>query len=96
MVVMSALLAACGSTTADPEGVTTAAEKQRALAKQDGEYSDGQKWGGWKYQGDRDTCFYRVGRKCYSKKDKACAAAGCKAPKACELEGAGPAMVVCK
>lgn len=96
IIAATVAISSCGSTSPDPPGVETAAQKQRAQAQKEGEYSEGAKWGGWKYQGDRDDCFYRVGRKCFAKKEKACAAAGCKAPKQCKLTGAGPAKVSCE
>jgi hypothetical protein len=53
------------------------------------------KWSGWRYQGDRDECFFLVGKKCFKSEKAACAAARCKAPQACRTEGAGPATLTC-
>jgi hypothetical protein len=77
----------------------TAAEYQRRKAKEAGELdddSDAGKWGGWKYQGNRDDCRFVLGRKCFTKRDEACKAAKCggKTPK-CAVDGGGPAIVSC-
>ena len=83
-----------GSQKADSDEPTTAAEKQRREAKASGE-SDGGKWGGWRYQGDRNDCFYVVGRRCFKSEKSACNAAKCKTPAACKSTGGGPATVAC-
>ena len=53
------------------------------------------KWNGWRYQGDRDACFFLLGKKCFKTEKAACNAARCKAPETCTTEGAGPATVTC-
>jgi hypothetical protein len=55
----------------------------------------GKRWGGWRYAGDRDDCFFLVGRKCYPTEAAACKAAKCGRRK-CDVDGAGPATVRCK
>jgi hypothetical protein len=102
LVVVVALVAfACGSTPKkrkrSGERDETAAEYQRRKAKEAGELdeqqSDAGKWGGWKYQGERDDCRYVLGRKCFTKRDNACKAAKCKTE--CLVDGGGPAVVTC-
>jgi hypothetical protein len=76
----------------------TAREKMLAEQKANPEQDDsgaGKKWGGWRYQGDRNDCFFLVGRKCYKTEKAACSAARCKAPTKCSPEGAGPATMKC-
>lgn len=106
-VVVAALIAmSCGSTpkrkgrgTAKGGGDRdeTAAEYQRRKMREAGELDEQQPgagtWGGWKYQGERDTCQYVLGRKCYSKRENACKAAKCKTK--CNVDGGGPAKVSC-
>lgn len=84
----------CGGSTKSDEP-TTAAEKQRREAQAKGE-ADGTsgKWGGWRYTGDRDECFFVVGRRCFKTEAAACAAARC-GKKKCEVTGGGPAKVSC-
>lgn len=94
--VLLAALAACGTTssTSGKNEPKNAKEKQ-ALEKHDKD-ADGGKWTGWRYQGDRNDCFYVVGRKCFKTQKAACATVRCKAPKTCGITGGGPATVSCK
>ena len=96
----------CGGSTANqPAGKggkdETAAERARRehAESEEGRMSDqGKKWGGWRYKGARDDCFYRVGRRCFVELEAACSAAKCKGKgvKACKVEGGGPAFVSCR
>ena len=81
-------------------GDETAAEYQRRKARESGELDDeggsSGKWGGWKYQGERDDCRFVYGRKCFTKRDaavNACKASRCKTR--CTVDGGGPATVSC-
>ncbi|HTJ40550.1 MAG TPA: hypothetical protein VL463_00580 [Kofleriaceae bacterium] len=104
------LIAACGGKThkhratssggADEQGPRTHDAAARAKAEAEASPDDpvsgqGKHWGGWRYQGSRDDCFFVVGRRCFADEARACAAAKCKSGE-CELEGGGPATVVCK
>ena len=80
----------------------TAAEYQRRKARESGELDDesapppGAKWGGWKYQGEREDCRFVYGRKCFTKREpavNACKASRCKTR--CTVDGGGPATVSC-
>ena len=91
---------ACGGSRPGSKEPTTAKEKQlqeaRAKGDDDAPQKAGKKWGGWKYQGDRDDCFFIVGKRCFKTQDAACKAARCGNGKTCQTEGAGPAAVSCK
>jgi hypothetical protein len=90
-------LAACGSYGSGPPGPKTAAERaaaERAASTEDEVPDDGKAWGGWRYEGARDDCFYVVERKCFVTLDEACTFAECEA--GCDTDGAGPATVTCK
>ena len=94
--VLVCLALGCGAqqTTDEP---TTAKEKQLREAKAKGDIDPREKrWGGWRYQGDRDDCFFVVGRKCFKTEKAACTAAKCQAPKKCSVDGGGPATMSCK
>lgn len=52
-------------------------------------------WGGWRWKGQRDDCFFVHQNRCYDDKAKACKAAGC-SDKSCDVHGGGPATVKCK
>jgi hypothetical protein len=87
----------CGAPKPDPDEPTTAAEKQRQEARANGELdSDNGRWAGWKYQGDRQDCFYVVGRRCFKTEKAACGAARCAVGMMCNVVGGGPATVSCK
>ncbi len=91
----------CGSPQSmetSPNEPKTAKDKQLREAKANGELdsSSSSKWAGWRYQGDRNDCFYVVGRHCFKTQPAACSAARCRAPKKCEASGGGPATVSCK
>jgi hypothetical protein len=90
---------ACGGERAGgPRPRTAKASKESTTTKEPPEAraSDkGKKWGGWRYQGARDDCYYRFKRRCFTKRADACAAARC-GKKQCTLDGAGPAIVTCQ
>jgi hypothetical protein len=75
-----------------------AAERARAEAAANPDEpvsGQGKHWGGWRYEGARDDCFFVVGRRCFDDEQRACAAAKCKGGE-CEIHGGGPATVTCK
>ena len=86
----------CGSPQSDAHEPKTAKEKQLQEARASGEVDDasGNKWAGWRYQGERKDCRYVFGRKCF-KTQKAACTAGCKTA-SCDVVGGGPATVTCK
>ncbi|HVV82672.1 MAG TPA: hypothetical protein VHE35_06310 [Kofleriaceae bacterium] len=90
--------AACGGYGAgSSSGPKTAAERNAADREANPEQpvdNAGKSWGGWRYQGSRDDCFFVVERKCFATLADACGAASCK--HGCTTTGAGPATVLCK
>jgi hypothetical protein len=92
------VLAACGSSSSGSTA-HSAAERARDELAASGETSEpppkGASWGGWRYQGARDDCFYVVGRKCFVEEATACKVAKC-GKKKCKIDGGGPATVSCK
>ena len=87
--------AAAGKSSAkEPQ---TAREKQLQEAKASGEVDgNGQSsWGKWRYTGDRDSCYFVAGRKCFKTEPAACQAMRCKGGEKCKSSGAGPATVTC-
>lgn len=85
---------ACGGDPHRSDDPTTAKEKQSRETAAAGEPHSSGKWSGWRYTGDREACFFVVGRRCFKTEAAACAAARC-GSRACETSGAGPASVVC-
>jgi hypothetical protein len=93
--LLVSLVLGCGSDPPRSGEPTTAKEKQRREAAAAGEVpTAGGKWGGWRYSGDRDECFFVVGKRCFKTEASACAAARCGKGK-CVTNGGGPATVSC-
>lgn len=88
----------CGADAKKSDEPTNAKEKQEREARAKGEDDGpkGKKWGKWRYKGDRNSCFFRVGARCFKTENAACQAARCKKPKKCDVAGAAPATVSCK
>jgi hypothetical protein len=85
-----AMLAACsgkGESTG-PAGDDDAAEPEVTPA-------EGKDWGGWRWEGKRDDCFFKVGNACFDSLEAACKKAGCKGD-ACQHDKSAPANVSCK
>jgi hypothetical protein len=96
-VFFACVAAGCGSQQTTSDEPTTANERQRRDLKARGERSsEERRWSGWRYQGDRDDCFFVIGRRCFKTEQAACAAATCTPPTKCTVEGGGPASIVCK
>jgi hypothetical protein len=97
-LVLALGLTSCGGASSKTEA-NTAAERARkehaASGEEDMAQPEGGSWGGWRYQGATDDCFYVVGRKCFTEEKAACKAAKCKKG-ACLVEGGGPATVTCR
>jgi hypothetical protein len=93
-------IGACGDNVAPkgskqpPQTAAARARTEKAESSEDPVDGKGKKWGGWRYQGKRDDCFFLVKRKCYVSRADACAAARC-GKKQCVVEGGGPASVRC-
>jgi hypothetical protein len=93
--LVAALAVGCGGDPPRSGDPTTAKEKQRREAAAAGETTaPSAKGSGWRYTGDRDECFFVVGRRCFKTQATACAAARC-ASKKCETSGGGPVTVSC-
>ena len=89
-----ALAHGCGASQTDSREPQTAKEKQLREARDSGELDKpNTKWSGWRYRGDRNACFFVVGRRCFKTAKAACAATPCKT--GCETIGGGPATVTC-
>ena len=95
LALVASLALGCSSGPPRSDEPTTAKEKQRQEAEAKGETSGSHaKWSGWRYTGERDECFFVVGRRCFKSEAAACAAAKC-GQKKCEVTGGGPAAVAC-
>ena len=89
---------ACGGDSKEADEPTTAREKMRREDAKSKDKDEGptRSWGKWRYKGDAESCFFRLGSKCFKTEAAACSAARCKKPEVCATEGAAPAEVSCK
>jgi hypothetical protein len=88
------LAAGCGGEPPRSDEPTNAREKQLLEQTPKDEPTNAGQWAGWRYSGDRNDCFFVVGKQCYKTQETACAAARCGAAK-CTVTGGGPAAVAC-
>jgi hypothetical protein len=97
-LLLAALIACGGSSSGGGRSGETAAARAKREHAESGEAdpsAKGKAWGGWRYKGSRDECFFVVGRTCFNELAQACKAAKCKKG-TCRTEGGGPAEVSCK
>jgi hypothetical protein len=92
LVAVLASSIACGGAPASVASVPPADDDPATAAPS----PKGKRWAGWRYAGDREECFYVVGRKCFDDKVEACEAADCAEGTRCTFDGAGPAQVRCE
>lgn len=96
LVALLGPLGACGGDSNEANEPTTAREKMRREDAKNKDDAPTKSWGKWRYKGDAESCFFRVGSKCFKTEAAACSAARCKKPTTCTTEGAAPALVSCK
>lgn len=94
-----ALVVSCGpaqkdTATTEPEHIPPKPRQQKYQDK-DGVSEKGKQWGGWRYQGKREDCFFKLERQCFATKAEACKAAGCSG-KSCQGDSSAPVNVSCK
>jgi len=85
----------CGGTTERTARPSKTSAIKRGKADPKPVSEDGKQWGGWRWRGKRDNCFFVFKNRCYSAKKRACAAAKCGARK-CDHRGGGPAEIYCR
>ena len=93
---------ATGGAVSQSDGATSKKNKstvrrQKKKDKYEPLSRKGKRWGGWRYRGKSDDCFYRHGRRCYKTEKKACAAAKCsRKNKECLLTSGAPRVAYCE
>lgn len=89
---------ACGGTQGggdDSSREKKAKKKHREHPPDEDAVSEkGKSWGGWRWKGKRDDCFFVVDNKCFDTKKQACTAAKC-GSKSCEVKTGAPSKVSC-
>lgn len=88
----------CGGAQTKKEDVQTKKEDAKAdpdEGKDKNPVSEkGKNWGGWRWKGKRDNCFYVQENKCFETEALACKAAAC-GDKKCVVEEGAPSEVTC-
>jgi hypothetical protein len=56
----------------------------------------GKSWGGWRWKGKRDDCYYVVDNKCFAERKDACKAACGKHKRRCRYSDSAPSKVSCR
>lgn len=86
------MFAGCGGSSPDnaksPKGDQAGDDDDEVSSK-------GKKWGGWRWKGKRNDCFFIYKNECFSTMKKACRRAKCGDSK-CEHDDSAPAKVSCK
>lgn len=103
ITALCALFAACAGASEpgaeSPTSTSTATEAASDTPEpaSTAEYEDDAEdkgYGGWRWRGRRQDCFFVYDNQCYAKLAAACEAAGCDAD-SCSYDGAAPANVTC-
>jgi len=96
--VASVCVLSCGGSREQPPktaGKSRASAIKRTKADKQPVSEAGKRWGGWRWRGKRDTCFFVFRNHCFSSKKRACSVAKCGARK-CKHRGGGPAEIYCE
>ncbi len=88
-------LAACGGGGSESADTSAGDDGGRVGRKDKPVPEQGKQWGGWRWKGRREDCFFLVGNECHSSLEAACKAAGCK-KSTCVHDGSAPAKVSCE
>ena len=85
-----------GDDTAEPSRKVDDSAGKGVDDGEDNVSGEGKDWGGWRWKGKRDDCFFVYDNACFNDRDAACKKAGCaKKGKSCKDTGGGPAEVSC-
>ncbi len=91
-LVIAAFLASCGGEKGSAAGGAQDPDKAR---EKDDAAPAGKKWGGWRWKGAHDDCFFKHGGRCYNSMKMACRRAKC-GQRECLKDGGAPAQVYCE
>jgi hypothetical protein len=94
LLLLGCLLGALGACSGNGKGESTGPGADDTAVKNP-EPPEGKDWGGWRWKGQRDDCFFKVGNDCFDSLAAACKKAGCKGD-ACVHDKSAPANVSCK
>jgi hypothetical protein len=82
----------CGGGGEEGSGSSSARAAER---KEKPVTEEGKEWGGWRWKGRREDCFFLYRNQCFAKLDEACRAANCRKSD-CGHDDSAPAVVRCE
>ena len=82
----------CSATTSDEPSTAKVPEAEDTG---DDVSEKGKKWGGWRWQGDRDNCYFAFKNTCFATQEAACKEAACEND-GCQVAEGAPARVSCR
>jgi hypothetical protein len=91
LVALLGAAPACGGS----EGARSSTAAEQAAEDDEPLDPEGKEWGGWRWKGARDDCFFLYDNRCFAERAAACKAAGCDEAHCTHDDGA-PATVSCK
>jgi hypothetical protein len=89
--LVAALALGCSSTPAADQPTTSVPPDEDTGHKVS---EKGKKWEGWRWQGDRDNCYFLFKNECFDTQEAACKAAEC--GDGCQVKEGAPSLVSCK
>lgn len=90
--VLVVIAPACGGAGGEKEESAKPADETASPVSE-----EGKSWGGWRWKGRRQDCFFLYKNRCFSSLKKACQAARCKREGAdCVYDDSAPAHVSCE
>jgi hypothetical protein len=94
LAVCLGLIAGCGGSSPDKTESPKGKKADKGDDDEEEVSSKGKKWGGWRWKGRRNDCFFIYKNECFSSMKKACKRAKCSTK--CEHDDSAPAKVSCK
>ena len=100
LLLLPCLVLACGGPQSSPGDSAEDRKSEKKTRRKhapdkDAVSEDGKKWGGWRWKGKRDECYYVFKNRCYDTKAEACSAAKC-GKQSCAVKEGAPSKVSCK
>ena len=84
----------CSAAPNRPEPEQAEKTKRKRTVDKDAVSEKGKKWGGWRWKGKRDNCFFVTNNRCFDNEKAACKAAKC-GSKACLKKSGAPTKISC-
>ena len=90
LLLAACWLSACGAKEGDESTTPSGSETEEKV-----DPKKEKNWGGWRWKGKRQDCFFLYKNQCFDSRASACKAAGC-GEDTCEHDDSAPAHVSCE